>query len=156
MRGFLQCLSIRYLRHRERILAAYLIWGAFHAIYLSNRAAVHLQPMSALRGLIWFSRVQGAEPLLFHSIMFAVRPLFAPISPGTCRAFRVGDGVCMCVATGCVSFLSSGMREQYACFHGLSMVHHVLTWPQECHGTLIRNVGGETTCSVVASMFAKA
>ena len=45
---------------------------AFHAVYLSNRSALRLEPQSALSALVWFSRVEAAEPLLFHAVMFAV------------------------------------------------------------------------------------
>ena len=68
-----RCGIHRYLRNRDRMLPAYLALAAFHTIYLCNRTAVRLEPMVALRSLIWFSRVQGAEPLLFHSMMFVVR-----------------------------------------------------------------------------------
>lgn len=65
----------RYMCNRERVLGAYLVCSAFHAVYLSGRAALHLEPQSALAALVWFSRVQAAEPLLFHAVMFAVRQL---------------------------------------------------------------------------------
>lgn len=54
-------------------MSGYLAVAAFHTVYLCNRTALRLEPMVALRSLIWFSRVHGAEPLLFHSMMFVVR-----------------------------------------------------------------------------------
>lgn len=62
----------RYLHKRERVLGAYMVCLAFHAVYLRNRIALQLGPQSALAALVWFSRVQAAEPLLFHAVMFAV------------------------------------------------------------------------------------
>ena len=54
------------------MLGWYMVCLAFHAVYLRNRVALQLGPQSALSALVWFSRVQAAEPLLFHAVMFAV------------------------------------------------------------------------------------
>ncbi|EIE22695.1 hypothetical protein COCSUDRAFT_63833 [Coccomyxa subellipsoidea C-169] len=93
-----------YLRKRERVLGAYMVCLAFHAVYLRNRVALQLGPQSALAALVWFSRVQAAEPLLFHAVMFAVRFRTALLVQAVCVVIAASNAAAVC-SSCCSSFM---------------------------------------------------
>ncbi|BDA45728.1 hypothetical protein COCOBI_07-5150 [Coccomyxa sp. Obi] len=94
-----------YLRKREQVLGVYMVCLAFHAVYLSNRAALRLEPQSALSALVWFSRVQAAEPLLFHAIMFAVRFRTALLVQAVCVVIAASNAGAVC-SSCCSTFMA--------------------------------------------------
>ena len=93
----------------------YMVCLAFHAVYLRNRVALQLGPQSALSALVWFSRVQAAEPLLFHAVMFAVSSIRAR-PPSIAQSQEAGNEADLRQGNlaGCVSFPFQGAGRERA------------------------------------------